>query len=216
MDAYALTFDAFDKMAQAYQDRYMELDLYNDTYAAFCALLPQPHARILELGCGPGNITRYLLARRPDYRITATDVAPAMVQLARQNNPTATCQLLDCRALGQLSEQYEGIVCGFCLPYLSRADCARLIHDCAARLTDAGVLYLSAIEGDYQQSGFESSSNGQHKAYVYYHQEAYLREQLARNGFAVAGLVRKHFGRPDGTPSVHLIIIAQLAGASSK
>ncbi|KUG09589.1 class I SAM-dependent methyltransferase [Solirubrum puertoriconensis] len=215
MDQYALTFDAFDKMAQAYQDRYMDLDLYNDTYDAFCALLPQPHARILELGCGPGNITRYLLAQRPDYRITATDVAPAMVQLAQQNNPTATCQLLDCRALDQLTEQYDGIVCGFCLPYLSQADCAKLIHDCAARLSDAGVLYLSAIEGDYQQSGFESSSNGQHKAYVHYHQEAYLREHLTRSGFAVAELMRKHFNKPDGTPSVHLIFITRKAAPAA-
>ncbi|AYA37148.1 class I SAM-dependent methyltransferase [Hymenobacter oligotrophus] len=214
MDQYALTFDAFDKMAQAYQDRYMELDLYNDSYDAFCALLPQPHARILELGCGPGNITRYLLAQRPDYRITATDVAPAMVQLARQNNPAASCQVLDCRALDQLTEQYEGIVCGFCLPYLSQADCAKLLRDCAARLTDVGVLYLSAIEGDYAQSGFESSSNGQHKAYVYYHQAAYLQEQLASNGFAVVKLMRKHFGKPDGTPSVHLIMVARKAPAA--
>lgn len=40
----------------------MDLDLYNDTYDAFCQAVYKPGARIFEIGCGPGNITRYVLA----------------------------------------------------------------------------------------------------------------------------------------------------------
>ncbi len=36
MDNYQLTFQTWDKLAQQYQEKFMELDLYNDTYDLFC------------------------------------------------------------------------------------------------------------------------------------------------------------------------------------
>ncbi|MBD3580922.1 hypothetical protein [Flavobacterium selenitireducens] len=49
--------DTFEYNALLYQTKYMDLDLYDDTYDAFLAELPHG-AKLLELGCGPGNITR--------------------------------------------------------------------------------------------------------------------------------------------------------------
>ena len=45
---------------------------------------PEAH-RILEIGCGTGNLTRHLLATYPQAQLLATDLAPSMV---------ATCQTL--------------------------------------------------------------------------------------------------------------------------
>lgn len=42
---------------------------------------------ILEIGCGSGLLTRYLVDA--GHRIVATDASPAMVELARQNVPDA-------------------------------------------------------------------------------------------------------------------------------
>ncbi len=39
--------------------------------------------RILEMGCGTGLLTRKLLARFPDAAMAATDIAPAMLEVAR-------------------------------------------------------------------------------------------------------------------------------------
>ena len=51
----------WDKIAKWYEDIFMHFDLYNNSYNHLCRLLPQPKAEILEIGCGPGNISRYLL-----------------------------------------------------------------------------------------------------------------------------------------------------------
>jgi malonyl-CoA O-methyltransferase len=40
--------------------------------------------RILEIGCGTGTLTEILLKEWPDARITALDLAPAMITLAQQ------------------------------------------------------------------------------------------------------------------------------------
>ena len=49
MDKYAITFKTWDKIAELYQEKFMDLDLYNDSYDALCDLLSD-NASVLELG----------------------------------------------------------------------------------------------------------------------------------------------------------------------
>ena len=209
MDRYKITAEAFNNIASAYQDKFMELDLYNDTYDTFCQLVKKPNAKVLEVGCGPGNITKYILSKRPDLKITATDVAPNMLKLAKANNPTARFKLLDCREMEKLTDKFDAVISGFCMPYLSREDCAKFIQASHGLLNSNGILYFSTIEGDYQRSGYETGSSGQHKMYVYYHEESYLRQALTACGFELINVVRKEYPMQEGPSSVHLIIIAK-------
>jgi trans-aconitate methyltransferase len=205
MDSYNITFQTWNAVAQAYQDKFMDLDLYNDSYDLFCQLVTKKEAAILEIGCGPGNITRYLLRQRPDFDITGIDVAPNMVALAQANNPTARFAVIDVRQLDSLGGKFDGIVCRFCVPYLSKIDCAKLIQDVAQLLHPSGIFYCSAMEGDYEKSGYETSSTG-HQAYVYYHQSDFLMEQLQAHGFGSIQLFRQaHPGRA----AMEMIFIAE-------
>lgn len=209
MDSYKTTIDAFNKQAAGYQDKYMHLDLYNDTYDTFCNLINKREAKIFEIACGPGNITRYILSKRPDFKILATDMAPNMLELAKINNPTAEFVLMDCRDIDKISDKYDAIVCGFCLPYLSKADVAKLLKDCHALLNTGGIVYLSTMEGNYADSGYQTSSDGKDKAYIYYYQQYYIEEQLCANNFKIVEFKCKEFPKPDGTFSTDLIFIAK-------
>ncbi|GIX50134.1 MAG: SAM-dependent methyltransferase [Limisphaera sp.] len=42
------------------------------------------HALVLDLGCGPGDVTRRLARACPGYQILAVDGSPAMLRLARR------------------------------------------------------------------------------------------------------------------------------------
>ncbi len=95
---YDITHNTWNKLGDLYQEHFMDLDIYNSSYDSFCQILPEG-AEVLELGCGPGNITRYLTKLRPDLQITATDVAPNMVALAEKNVPSAKYEVLDVRRL---------------------------------------------------------------------------------------------------------------------
>ncbi len=207
MNCYKTTFDTWNKIASLYQDNFMNLDLYNDTYDIFCNAINKQNAAIFEIGCGPGNITKYLLTKRPDLNIDATDVSPNMIELAKKNAPAANFSLLDAREIQTITKKYDGIMCGFCMPYLSKEDCAKLIQDCSCLLNSKGIFYCSAIEGDYNNSGFESSSSGD-KAYVFYHQQEYLQQWLAENDFQNIQTFRKQYQKKDGISQTHLIFIA--------
>ncbi len=207
MDKYEETFATWNKVARLYQDTFMHLNLYDDTYAAYCNLL-SANATVLEIGCGPGNITKYLHTKRPDLKIKAIDIAPQMIALAKTNVPTATFMVMDTRDIHQLQQQFNGIICGFCLPYLSESDRVKLIADCKQLLTPDGVLYLSFVEGESSQSGYQAGSSGD-RTYFYYHNLDALTNELRQHDFNMIQLFHKPYVKNVGTEEIHTIIIAR-------
>lgn len=186
----------------------MHFALYNDTYDALAGQL-SPGARVLEAGCGPGNISAYLLAKNPGLHIHGIDLAPKMIALAKKNVPQATFEVMDCRHISVLGDKYNAVVCGFCIPYLAKEETAKLITDSADLLLPGGILYLSLIEGDYSRSGYAYASNGRDKTFVYYYDETYLRDALASGHFQCQHVFRKEYIQPAGGSAIHLILLAR-------
>ncbi len=119
---YKETFKTWNKVASLYQDKFMDLALYNDSYDFVCSSLNKSNLKVLEIGCGPGNITKYILSKRPDLDIFGIDIAPNMIELAKRNNPKASFAVMDSREISKIETKYDGIICGFCLLYLSQTD----------------------------------------------------------------------------------------------
>lgn len=208
MDRYKTTFETWNKVASLYQEHFMDLDLYNDSYDLFCRLINKTAPDILEIGCGPGNITKYIISKRPDFKVTAIDVAPNMVDLARINNPTASFKVMDCRNIGTITGRFDGVICGFCIPYLSAEDSSKLLADSFSLLNKGGIIYFSTIKGEYNQSGFETISTGD-SSYVYYYTEEHFQNELIKSGFSLLHFFQKDFIKSDGASQPNQIFIAQ-------
>lgn len=208
MDAQKETVATWNKVAKLYEDKFMHLNLYNDTYDAFCDVITITDARVLEIGCGPGNITKYILSKMPRFIITGIDVAENMISLAKANNPTADFEVKDCRHIDTITTTFNAILCGFCLPYLSETDSIKLIKDSYKLLADKGVVYISFVEGDYAQSGFMKGGTGD-RTYFHYYSNAFLTSILTINGFEVIKQISKEYTKGDGFAEVHTIIIAR-------
>ncbi|MGH1384592.1 class I SAM-dependent DNA methyltransferase [Kordia sp.] len=207
-EKYQETFNTWNKIAQLYEGIFMDLTLYNDTYTIFSEAIKKKDASILEIGCGPGNITQHLSKLLPDSNILATDVSQNMITLAQKNNPKATCAVMDCRNITQLDQQFDGIMCGFIIPYLSKNDCAKFITDCYNLLSENGILYLSFVAGKYTDSGFISGSTGD-RAYFYYHELETIQTALQANNFQVFSSVEKEYIKSDGSVEIHTILNAK-------
>ncbi|PXX24294.1 trans-aconitate 2-methyltransferase [Arenibacter sp. ARW7G5Y1] len=207
MDSYRETFETWNKIANLYQDRFMDLDLYNHSYDLICKSIRKQNAGILEIGCGPGNITRYLLSKRPDFKILGIDIAPNMIALAKKNNPTATFKVMDCRQIGELETLFDGIIGGFCLPYLSYPHCAQLVSESYRLLSKNGLLYLSFVEGDSNKSGFKVGSNGD-RVYFHYHNLDALKKLLTQNAFQEPEVYHVDYQRTEALIEKHTILIS--------
>lgn len=200
----------FDAYAEGYQDKYMDVSQYQATLDLFCAAITTAQAQVLELACGPGNLTRYLLAQRPDWQLLGTDLSAKMIQLARLNNPTAKFELMDIKAAGKLTQQFHGVICGFGLPYCSKEAALQLIADLPSILYSNGVVYLSTMEDDYSRSSYKGpSSGGTPQLYTYYHEADYLCAALKKNGFDILQLKRSDIAGQATDTAKDLVIIAR-------
>lgn len=208
MDKYKETFETWNKVADLYQDKFMNLDLYNETYDFICNSVTEKNAKILDVGCGPGNISKYLLSRRSDYDVLGIDVAPNMIELAKRNNPTANFELMDCREIDTIKSKFNAIVGGFCLPYLSQSDTEKFIIGCYNLLNQNGIIYLSFVEGEPNQSEFQTSSTG-NRVFFYFHDINSIKQQLTKVGFKEQILFKVKYPKSETKFEMHTIVIAR-------
>lgn len=212
MDKHKETFNTWNNIASVYRDRFMDLDLYSETYDYICNAITKENAKLLEIGCGPGNITRYLLSKRSDLDIFGIDISPNMIELAKLNNPTADFAVMDIRQINNLETKYDAIIGGFCLPYLSQTEIKKLISDSSDLLNDSGLLYLSFVEGDPEESGFQTGSGG--RVFFYYHKSVKLKAQLIKARFEKIEIFRVRFKTSETEAEIHSILVAKKRGAS--
>lgn len=130
-DAYAAQF--FDELSRKPFDR----DLL-DRFAA-----SNRPGRVLDIGCGPGHIARYLADQGVDA--AGIDLSPAMVDLARRLNPGIGFQVGDMRSPGG-AESLRGIVAFYSLIHIARSEVGAVLAGFRDMLSPGGQL-LVAVHG---------------------------------------------------------------------
>ena len=208
MDAYKETFATWNKVASIYQEKFMDLDFYDASYDLVCESVKKKNAKILEIGCGPGNITKYLLSKRSDFQIIGTDISLNMIQLARKNNPTADFEVMDAREIGKIQSKFEAIICGFCLPYLSPSDLEKFLPECYELLEPNGIFYISFVEGKPEDSGFKTAKTGD-RVYFYYYEENTLVQELEKLKFSPIKSFHVPYPLNENESETHTILILQ-------
>jgi len=199
--------DLFDRRAEEYQQKFMDVSAYSDGLDFFYDALSSNVSKLLDIACGPGNLSRYLLNKNSKLSILGTDIAPNMIRLARNNNPEASFEELDCRKILKLNRKFDGIICGFCLPYLTESEVEKFIKDCCELLNKDGVLYLSTMQHTQMQAGLQTSSNGD-QLFTFYHRAEFLFLQLEKIGFKIiyGNLQKPNYN--DGSTTSDIIIVA--------
>jgi len=209
MENFDVSVRLFDEFAEEYAIRFENVSGYIDQLKHFCNQVKSDKPAILELACGPGNVTSFLKNTFPESRILAIDLAPKMIEIAQKVLPEVDFRVMDVRAISEIQEKFDAVMCSFCLPFLSKADAAKLIGDCANRLVSGGVLYVSTMEGDETRAGYETTSfSGNSEIYFNYHRQPDLEGVFATNGFEIRQVKLQDYMEPDGSATTDMIFIA--------
>lgn len=208
MDHSEQAVHIFNRFAQQYHDKFMDVGQYKEGLTLFMDQLSNPKAKILDIACGPGNMAHYLLQHQPQYELLGIDLAPQMLELAKINNPQAQFQCMDIRNILQLKQTFDGIMAAFCLPYLNQQEAKDLIAHGAQLLNPQGVLYLSTMEDAYEQSRPIKGSSGD-EIFIHFHQADYITEAMSQNGLTVLYTHRINNIMSGSVPINDLILIAQ-------
>jgi len=101
--------------------------------------------QVCEIGCGPGQIARYLQDRGVNMR--GLDLSQEMIKFASQLNPDISFARGDMLALELPRASLAGIVCFYAIIHLKRADAPRALAQMHRVLKPGGKLLLSFHRG---------------------------------------------------------------------
>lgn len=132
-EKYAATF--FDELSRKPFDREL-LD-------GFAALVP--HAKALDVGCGPGHVGRYLSEGGMD--VVGVDLSPAMIEVARRLNPAMRFEVGDMRSLPVGDRTTDAVVAFYSLIHIAREEVPAVLTEFRRVLTPSGRLLLAVHGG---------------------------------------------------------------------
>lgn len=142
------TQTSYDRVAQEYARKYLsELDHKpkdRDLLDRFAKRL-KGKGRVCDLGCGPGQIGRYLFERGVDA--FGLDLSPAMVETARQTFPDMEFVLGDMSKLHFEDDSLAGLTAFYCLIHFSRERVTDVLRELKRVLMPGGWLLLSFHRG---------------------------------------------------------------------
>lgn len=199
--------DLFNKLADSYQERFLSVEAYSESFQALLSMLNK-NSRVLDVACGPGNISRFLLNERPDLDILGIDLAPNMIEWAKKNNPTATFIVHDAQKIDQLTETFDAVIVGFLFPYFTLTQVREFIEKAGKMLSKDGIIYISTMEDRYENSRFRSSSTGE-QLLMHYYEAADLVEILEINRFQTVFEKRQLFSTDLPESDTDLMLIAR-------
>lgn len=212
MDKILKTIETYDKHADSYQSKFMDFESYKTRLKGFCDIL-LPGAKVLDVGCGPGNAAKLLVESKKDFEILGIDLSTEMISRARANvvSPRVSFLVEDIRDMNLKDMVYDAVILSFCLPHLSNEEAENLVDDMAVVLSKGGFLYLSCMEGS--KSGFETTSfSSSDYIFFNYFSEDFIRQILGKNNFQILQLHRDLYPESDGSTTTDMFIYAQKIG----
>ncbi len=146
--------------------------------AQFMAMLP-PHARVLDVGCGPGHDTAQFRSR--GLRAYGLDRSRGMPHEARQRTDVPLL-LSDMRRLPFADDTFDGLWMSASFLHIPKRDNLAVFHELRRVLRPDGVLYIGVKAGDGER--YVSDKAGRQRFFVFY-QDDELDALLEKAGFAV-------------------------------
>ncbi len=206
MKKYQLeTIDAYNNCAKDYEDKILKLNNYNHTYD-FLSEKIKDNSDVLDLACGPGNISKYLLQKK-NLNIKGYDLSTEMIKLAEKNIPTGKFfqkSIINFKTKGKV----DLIINGFGIPYLEFSQVIKSLECSYENLKSDGLFYISFMNGS--KSGFEKPSfNKDEQFYIYYHEENEIIHELQKIGFSILKKWEIDYKEADDSITTDVVIVSK-------
>jgi ubiquinone/menaquinone biosynthesis C-methylase UbiE len=130
--------------------------------ARFVAHL-RPGARVLDLGCGPGQDTAWLAEQ--GYVTTGIDLSGGMLREASRRGVNAPLIQADLRQLPFRSSSYQGLWACASLLHIPKAQAGAAVRE-MARVVNPGTIYIAVKRGTGE--AWVKDEDGKQRFFAYY------------------------------------------------
>jgi SAM-dependent methyltransferase/ribosomal protein S18 acetylase RimI-like enzyme len=143
---------------------------------------------VCDLGCGPGQVARYLCDRGVDA--FGLDLSPGMVEQARQLNPGIEFKQGNMLSLDVEDESWGGIAAFYSIIHVPRKDVTRALRELARVLRPGGLLLLSFHLGQ-EVIHFDEFLEEKVSVDSYFFQRDEMEGYLRSAGFEIEDVVER-------------------------
>lgn len=141
--------ESYDQVAEEYGTRFfhelehkpLDCELLNRFVKAVQGSVP-----VADIGCGPGQVTRYLSERGAN--VLGVDLSPHMVEQARKCNPGIEFRQGNMASLDVDDESWAGIVAFYSIIHIPREQVVSVLQEFRRVLKLNGLLLLSFHQGE--------------------------------------------------------------------
>lgn len=102
--------------------------------------------KVLDLGCGPGQLIHEMSHTFNNLIITGIDFSEKMIEMSQNKNPKAKHIKLDADELYKLKDKYDLIICTHSLPYYKEP--GKILMELSKLLNDDGRLLIGFASGN--------------------------------------------------------------------
>jgi cyclopropane fatty-acyl-phospholipid synthase-like methyltransferase len=135
--------DTYNKIAKHWAKDHAQDDWWVKTTDEFLSLLT-PGSVILDIGCGPGVKSQYLVGH--GFKVEGVDFSEGMINIAKKRLPAEKFHVLDIKDLDSFNEKYNGILAQAVLLHIPKKEIKDTLIKIKDRLNPGGYLYI-AVKG---------------------------------------------------------------------
>jgi SAM-dependent methyltransferase len=179
------TRKGYDAVSRAYAERFgNELagkPMDREVLDGFAGRLAQS-ARIVDVGCGPGQIAAYLSDRGAD--VVGMDLSCGMVTVAREIHPGLDFLAGDMRALPFADRSLAAISAMYCIIHIQRDEIVAVLAELRRVLGSGGLLLMSFHIGKRVERLTEFLGHSVSIDFVFYERDE-MERYLRSTGFEI-------------------------------
>ena len=154
-DKTIVTINSYNQNADAFQARFMNLELYKGSLDSLYKHIKDNY-NIIDFGCGPGNICKYLLDQNQTINVCGVDLSEKMLELALKNEPRAKYELRDIRNISCYTKNTYNL-CYVSSRFFITTFFSQLINSFRDLFPDAtsNIIFSCSIESDLISKPFK-------------------------------------------------------------
>jgi ubiquinone/menaquinone biosynthesis C-methylase UbiE len=173
-DVISITRDSYDLISASYSDKIS--GLVSDTWVGdyekrlldrFLQLTEASNLKILDVGCGNGKDTAYLMAK--GVTVIGIDYSSKMLQEAKRHVQNGVFLLMDMRNLEFPNDTFDGVWANGCIYHVPKVELGQVLKEVIRVLKPLGIFSFNAKAGKGERlENNPKSFAGAPRFYAYY------------------------------------------------
>ena len=135
-----------DKYDKLWVQKYSLKPTRNYIVKALSKYIKNDEIKVLDLGCGTGELIFELTNKFNKFEVTGIDFSEKMIEISKKRNPSAKHLKMDASELNILDSKYDIILCTHSMPYYKEPK--NVFKHLNNLLSDEGKLLIGFASGD--------------------------------------------------------------------